>query len=352
MNTVQARYLQASRRSQGEAMARWWLGMILLGGVALFACWLVGTRPLDIGSDTETYAGFFENLVQGMPETRLEPGFVYLSYALYKLGLGVTGYQFALFGLLLVMVALAVRRYRFYLETPVSWQTLLCASLMLLFISPMFTNASINAIRQGLAAPLVFVALLGFHRRRWGTFALAGALAASLHLSSAMYLACAPALLLSTRWLRVVAAGAFLAYVSGLSMLAVRAGAPGFYDVVMEYTANPLYRSGVRIDFAVFTIFWYLLPHFLAPLVQAQWRQRILDSTSVYLVMSLPFFLIGWGFFSNRYLLPAWLAVSMILAAVVCHARIAPLRNPLLIRAGLLASCGVFYIYVSRGIVI
>ncbi|UBB26912.1 EpsG family protein [Pseudoxanthomonas japonensis] len=352
MNTVQARYLQASRRSQGEAMARWWLGMILLGGVALFACWLVGTRPLDIGSDTETYAGFFENLVQGMPETRLEPGFVYLSYALYKLGLGVTGYQFALFGLLLVMVALAVRRYRFYLETPVSWQALLCASLMLLFISPMFTNASINAIRQGLAAPLVFVALLGFHRRRWGTFALAGALAASLHLSSAMYLACAPALLLSTRWLRVVAAGAFLAYVSGLSMLAVRAGAPGFYDVVMEYTANPLYRSGVRIDFAVFTIFWYLLPHFLAPLVQAQWRQRILDSTSVYLVMSLPFFLIGWGFFSNRYLLPAWLAVSMILAAVLCHARIAPLRNPLLIRAGLLASCGVFYIYVSRGIVI
>ena len=236
MNTVQARYLQTSRRSQGEAMARWWLGMILLGGVALFACWLVGTRPLDIGSDTETYAGFFENLVQGMPETRLEPGFVYLSYALYKLGLGVTGYQFALFGLLLAMVALAVRRYRFYLETPVSWQTLLCASLMLLFISPMFTNASINAIRQGLAAPLVFVALLGFHRRRWGTFALAGALAASLHLSSAMYLACAPALLLSTRWLRVVAAGAFLAYVSGISMLAVRAGAPGFYDVVMEYT--------------------------------------------------------------------------------------------------------------------
>ncbi|WP_141452825.1 EpsG family protein [Pseudoxanthomonas sp. z9] len=352
MNTIQARYLQTSHRSQGEAMARWWLGMILLGGVALFACWLVGTRPLDIGSDTETYAGFFENLVQGMPETRLEPGFVYLSYALYKLGLGVTGYQFTLFGLLLVMVALAVRRYRFYLETPVSWQTLLCASLMLLFISPMFTNASINAIRQGLAAPLVFVALLGFHRRRWGTFALAGALAASLHLSSAMYLACAPALLLSTRWLRVVAAGAFLAYVSGLSMLAVRAGAPGFYDVVMEYTANPLYRSGVRIDFAVFTIFWYLLPHFLAPLVQAQWRQRILDSTSVYLVMSLPFFLIGWGFFSNRYLLPAWLAVSMILAAVLCHARFAPLRNPLLIRVGLLASCGVFYIYVSRGIVI
>jgi hypothetical protein len=68
--------------------------------------------------------------------------------------------------------------------------------------------------------------------------------------------------------------------------------------------------------------------------------------------MVLPFFMIGWGFFSNRYLLPGWLAVSMILAAVLCHARIAPLRNPLVLRCGLLASCLVLYVLVSRGLVI
>lgn len=341
-----------ARHSRSDASARWWLGLLLLLAVALFGCWLVGTRSIDTGSDTETYAGFFENLGQGLPETRLEPGFVYLSYGLRLLGLGVTGYQAALFALLLLAVALASRRYHRYLQTPVSAQTLLCASLMLLLVSPMFANAAINTIRQGLAAPLVFAALLAFHRRRWAGFAILGALAASLHLSSLMYLLCAPALLLSTRWLRLVAVAAFLLYVSGASMLLVRAATPGFYDVVMEYTANPLYRSGVRVDFAIFTAFWYLLPHLLAPWIQPGARARILDSTSVYLVMVLPFFLIGWGFFSNRYLLPGWLAVSLILAAMFCHSRVAILRNPLFIRVGLVASCGLFYFYVSRGIVI
>lgn len=356
MRTVPVRALHAAPpphvRNAGELHAKRWLGLLLVLVVGLFGCWLVGTRSIETGSDTETYANFFDALSAGLPETRLEPGFVYLSYLLNRLGLNLVGYQMALFGFLLAGVGVAIRYYRRYLDTPVSWQTLYCASLMLLFISPMFTNAAINALRQGLAAPLVFAALLSFHQRRWGGFLLWGAIATSLHLSSIMYLLCAPALLLRTGWLRFVAVAAFGLYVSGGSMMLVRAASPAFYDLVMEYTANSLYRSGVRVDFAVFTGFWYLLVHMLAPLVQAQWRQRVLDSANVYLVMVLPFFMIGWGFFSNRYLLPGWLSVSMILAAVLCHTRIAPLRNPLLVRCGLLASCLVFFVLVSRGLVI
>lgn len=361
MRVVPVRALHAAPpphvRNAGEVQAKRWLGLLLILVVALFGCWLVGSRSIETGSDTETYANFFDSLSGGLPETRLEPGFVYLSYVLHKLGLNLFGYQMALFACLLLGVGVATRYYRRYLNTPangitVSWQTLYCASLMLLFISPMFTNAAINALRQGLAAPLVFAALLAFHQRRWGGFLLWGAVATSLHLSSVMYLLCAPALLLSTGWLRVVAVLSFGLYVSGGSMMLVRAASPAFYDLVMEYTANSLYRSGVRVDFAVFTAFWYLLVQLLAPLVQAPMRQRVLDSASVYLVMVLPFFMIGWGFFSNRYLLPGWLAVSMILAAVLCHARIAPLRNPLVLRCGLLASCLVLYVLVSRGLVI
>ncbi len=90
----------------------------------------------------------------------------------------------------------------------------------------------------------------------------------------------------------------------------------------------------------------------LMPLVHGEFREKIRESTGVYLVMLLPFFAIGWGFFSNRYLLPGWLAVSLILAAVVCHSRLRMLRHPLLLRIGLLASCAVFYFYVTHEIVI
>ncbi|MEJ1097957.1 MULTISPECIES: EpsG family protein [unclassified Pseudoxanthomonas] len=328
------------------------LSLILLLAVAVFTCWLIGTRPLELGTDTDAYAGFYQRLRGGLVETRLEPGFVYLSYALQKIGVSVVGYQTVLFALLLGTAAVATRRYFHYLGATAGFFTLLSASVMFLLISPMFVNASINAIRQGLAALLIFAALLAFHQRYWWKFALWGALATSFHYSSLLYLAFAPVLLLRPSFQRYLAAAAFLCYVSGLSMAAVRIALPSVYQLVMEYTATTRFESGVRIDFAVFSIFWYVLPHVLAPMVRFPYRERIKDSTAVYLVLLLPFFSVGWGFFSNRYLLPGWLAVSLILAAALCHNRVAFLRNPLLIRMCLVASCAVFYVLVTRAIVI
>lgn len=342
----------APPRAAPHAEATRGLGVLVLLAVAAFACWVVGGRPLHIGEDTETYAAFFDALGAGLPETRLEIGFVYLSYALRRLGLGLQGYQTALFALMLLAAAVAVRINHRRFPPTVAYPTLLCASLMLLFISPMFVNASINAVRQGLAAPLVFAALLCFQQRRWVGFAILGAVAASLHTSSLLYLLCAPALLLKPNLLRTVALLACLAYVAGLTMKVVSIGLPSLYTTVMEYTANDNYRAGVRIDFAVFTLFWYLLMLGVAPWVRAEARRALADAASVYLVMALPFFMIGWGYFSNRYLLPAWMAMSLILAAACCYSRIAPLRHPLVLGTGLLASCGVLYVFVSRGIVI
>lgn len=352
MNAHSASLAVLRRRRPLDAAAGAVLGALLLVVVALFACWLVGGRSPDIGTDTHTYAGFFSSLGSTSLETRLEPGFVFLSYALWKLGVGVTGYQTALFAVMLATVVAATHHYHAFLGSRRGYLTFLSAALMLLFVSPMFVNASINAVRQGLAALLVFTALLSFHERRWWSFVAYGAVASSLHMSSLLYLTFAPVLLLGPRMQRAVAAGAFVLYVSGASMVLVRAAVPSLYELVMTYTENRYYRSGVRIDFAVFSIFWYVLPHVLLPLVQPEYRQRIRESTGIYLVMLLPFFAIGWGFFSNRYLLPGWLAVSLILAAMACHSRIAALRHPLLIRMGLLASCAVFYFYVTRGIVI
>lgn len=347
--------LSASAPRHGNAAtanAGFVLSVILLLAAGLFGCWLVGTRSLEIGTDTRAYAAFFERLGHGPIETRLEPGFVFVSYVLSRLGLGVTGYQAALFALVLLTVGLSSRRYFRYLGDARGYLTFLTASLMLLYLSPMFVNASINAVRQGLAALLVFAALLSFHQRKWLIFALYGALASSLHLSSLLYLAFAPALLLNARLLRYIAAAAFLVYCSGLSMVLVRSVTPSLYSLVMSYTVNPDYRSGTRIDFAVFSIFWYVLPHLASPLVRSPYKERIKESTAVYLVMLLPFFAIGWGYYSNRYLLPAWLAASLIIAAIIFHSRLKLLRNPLLVRLGLIASCGVFYVYVTNVILI
>lgn len=328
------------------------LSLLLLVLAAAFGCWVVGTRALDIGTDTSVYAGFYETLGHTAIKTRLEPGFVYFSLLISKLGLGVIGYQISLFALLLAIAFVACRKYFRYIGGGRGFAIFLTASLMLLFVSPMFVNGSINAVRQGLAALLIFTALLSFHQRQWWRFLFVGALATSLHVSSLMYLACAPALLLKARTLRWVAAIAFFAYVSGLSMKLVQGLVPSLYTFVQEYAPNPDYRSGVRIDFAVFSIFWYVLPHMFAPLIREPQREAILHSAGVYLTMVLPFFLVGWGSYSNRFLLPPWLAASLIVAAVMCYSRVSLLRNPLFLQIGLVAACGALYYYVNNGIVI
>jgi len=235
--------------------ARLVLSLILLAAVGLFAILLIGTRGLDVGTDTHEYAGFFLALRNGSVTTRFEPGFVLLTGILAHAGVSVVAYQCALFAFMLLTIVLSTRRYLAYLTGELrGYLTYLSAGLLFLFISPVFVNASINAVRQGLASLLVFTALLSFHRRQWRSFFVYGALAASMHYSSLLYLLFAPVLLLSVRWLRIVAALAFLAYCSGLTMILVRAAVPPVYTMVMAYSANATYRAGVRLDLSLIHI--------------------------------------------------------------------------------------------------
>jgi hypothetical protein len=341
-----------SRTQVTRSTAHSTVAVFLLMAVAAFAIWMVATRPLEIGTDTKIYADFYAGVTQQPLETRLEPGFVAVTLFLKKLGLGLASYQAALFMLLLGTVVVATREYYRYMGAACRYVTFLSASLMFLLLSPIFVNASINAVRQGLSALLVFTALMAFQQREWWRFLLVGAAATSLHYSSLMYIAFAPALFMRPRQLASVAAVALLLYCSGATMAMVRTLSPQLYTTVMEYAQNHYFSPGVRVDFAMFSIAWYVLPFILAPMIEPPYREGIKRSTSVYLVMLLPFFLFGWGYFSNRYLLPAWQAASLILAAVICHSRVPLLRSSPVIQCGLIIACGAFYYYIRKGIVI
>lgn len=332
--------------------ARIMLGLIFAGVVMFFACLVIGTRG-DVGTDTPVYAGFFQSLVQhGEITSRFEPVFYYISVALAATGINFTEYETALAILMMGTVLVATQRYHTYLQSETRYLTFLVASLMFLFISPVMSNASINVVRQGLASLLVFTALLAFQQRQWRAFALWGLLATGFHYSSVLYLVFAPLLLFNLKLQRIAGIAAFLAYCTGLTLVLVRALVPALYVFVMTYDPSSTSKTGVRLDFAVFSLFWYLLPFMVAPLVREPVRERIKRSTSVYLVLMLPFFAVGWGSFSNRYLLPAWLSVSLIVAAICCDSRFSPTRNPVILRMGLLAACGIFFYYVRHGILV
>ena len=332
--------------------ARTVLSVLLIAAAGLVTDAVVGTRSIEAGSDTDVYADFFLSMRHGLVATRLEPGFTLLTRALSATGMSVVAYQAVLFALSLLAAGVAARRYFHHLGGVRGYLTFLTAALMLLFVSPMFVNASINAVRQGMVALLVFAALLSFQHRQWRSFILFGAVASSFHYSSLLYLAFAPLLLINLRLQRIIAITGFLAYCTGLSMILVRTLAPSVYVDVMTYQLGATYRSGVRLDFAVFSLFWYLVPYLGSRLVREPFSSRIKQSASVYMVMVLPFFVLGWGNYSNRLLLAPWVAVSLMMAAMLCNARTPILRHPLLLRVGLVIASGVFCFYVTRGIMV
>lgn len=333
--------------------ARVMLGLMMVAAVVVFIDMAVGGRSMDIGTDTPVYAGLYQAMTHhGLVQSRFEPVFYYLTAGIAGVGVSLTAYQSALFLVMIGTVVVATRRYHDYLQSETRYMTFLVASLLFLFVSPVMSNASINVVRQGLASLLVFTSLLAFHQRQWRAFVLWGLLAAGFHYSAFLYLMFAPVLLLKPKLQRALGIAAFLAYCSGLTMVVVRALVPGMYTLLMAYEGGTNYKTGVRLDFAVFSLFWYLLPFIVAPLVHEPVRDRINRSTAIYLVLMLPFFAVGWGTFSNRYLLPAWLSASLIVAALCCDNRFSPLRNPVVLRLGLLAASGVFYYYVTRGIVV
>ena len=332
--------------------ARIMLGVMLVAAAIVVVDLVVGTRG-NIGTDTSVYAGVYDALLHhAQGQSRFEPVFYYLSVVLAATGMSFTAYESVLFLVMMGTVVVATRHYHDYLESETRYMTFLVASLVFLFISPVMSNASINVVRQGLASLLVFTSLLAFYRRQWRAFVLWGLLATGFHYSSLLYVVFAPVLLLKPKLQRALGIAAFLAYCSGLTMVLVRALVPGVYTMVMAYDASSTFKAGVRLDFAVFSLFWYLLPFVVAPLVREPVRERINRSTAIYLVLMLPFFAVGWGNFSNRYLLPAWLSVSLILAAICCDNRFSPLRNPVVLRMALIGAAGVFCYYVKHGIVL
>lgn len=332
--------------------ARVMLGLILVFVAIVVVDFTVATRG-DIGTDTSQYAGFFEALShRGAIPSRFEPVFYYLSVVLAATGMSFVSYLSILFLVMMGTVVVATRRYHEYLQSSTRYMTFLVAALLFLFISPVMSNATINVVRQGLASLLVFTALLAFHQRQWRAFVLWALLATGFHYSSLLYVFFAPVLLFKPKLQRIIGIAAFLAYCSGLTMVLVRVLVPGVYTAVMSYDASSTFRAGVRLDFAVFSLFWYLLPFVVAPLVREPVRDRINRSTAIYLVLMLPFFAVGWGNFSNRYLLPAWLSVSLMLAAICCDSRFSPLRNPVVLRMGMVGACAVFCYYVTHGILL
>ncbi len=111
-------------------------------------------------------------------------------------------------------------------------------------------------------------------------------------------------------------------YMTGLSMKCIKfissVSSVNLYEQIINYGVKSGYKTGVRLDFAIFTLVVGLLFYGLAKLtLQGTLQKRFFNLLKIYWILSLPFFIFGFGAYSDRYLLPAWVYIPALSATLI-----------------------------------
>lgn len=290
---------------------------VALALIAAVICLLIGWRPWVVGSDSYYYEGFFLRLVRGEVGGRYEIGFYYFSWLVSKLTSDVRIYFSLICGLFLILyfafvANLAVCEGR--RKEIAGW--LFCVIGMLAW-SSWFQVAVTNGLRQGLSLVSSYVAISYLLRRKYIAFVAFSAIAVSFHKSGILVVA-SSLLLLTPSWVaRSAVVVSCALYFFGLSerLLYPVVEGLGLQDAFGLDRHQGAVDAWFGFSWVVFgyTIFWWVVL-FCYDLVSrfdiGLFRSEAM--LNIYSVLLLPYFLFGFGAYSNRYAYMAWLLLPLI----------------------------------------
>lgn len=292
----------------------WFLPVIIILAFA------IGFRPLFVGADTLGYSTYYDRLYfDSVPR-----GFEYffdLFSAFFTLFTPTVGYFFTFLCLInFILIGFLASKISDYLAMESSGKIIFLLLICCFSLSPFFYSIEVNVIRHGTAILCLFLFyLLLLCRANPLALLLTAIFALGFHKTTILYLFLTVLVFLSYT---VISNAVFILaffYVSGLSTKAIllfsKVSSINVYEKINQYGLNTGYSSGNRFDFAFFTIFSGLMFFIIAKyLLNGLSQKKFLQLLKIYWILTIPFFLLGFGSFSDRYLLPAWLYLSVLMA--------------------------------------
>jgi hypothetical protein len=213
-----------------------------------------------------------------------------------------------------------------------------------------------NALRQGLSIPFLFFSFYYFvFKRSLVKGGLMFASSAAFHESAFLFL---PFVIISFFPFRLVCSfwlvlAAF--YVLGFNEIIVRFLSSflsfDVYSFIKFYSVEDGNLASARFlgfewRFFVYTVFWPLLFAgvflFRASALAESDKAVLLGVVQIYLILSMVFFVFGFGPFSNRYAFPAWLFIPTIQMAIFLALKFSKGTIPMF---GLFGSAMGFFIF-------
>mgnify|MGYP001130817066 CR=1 FL=1 len=300
--------------------------LILLSIIVSF---FIGIRFLDVGKDTEQYLIQFnkyssiESVFNGY-----EIGFSLLMHLFSKYTSSVEFFFFFVSLLITSIYLLFFKRIylRNFIEESFNFDRMIFF-FSLLLLSSWYLTMTTNGLRQGIALVFLYYGLFDlFYNNRKFKFIIFYLISISFHYS---VLIVGPFLLLKYVRFRLVFAVWILTavgYIYGVNELIIKLISAKFnlpvYDFIKLYSLDRgvidggLY-NGFSLKFFIYTVFWPLLLMFIFKIKlrvksSSLLAKETLNLIKIYLILSMPYFIFGFGPFSNRYAMLAWFLVPVL----------------------------------------
>ncbi|WP_174958940.1 EpsG family protein [Halopseudomonas pelagia] len=283
----------------------------------VLSSYLVGDRDVSVGTDTINYTNTFISGAACKCIGDSELGFELFLYPMYVLGMGPTLIFFIISLTLYSLMYLSALKVAGVAVSNFNNERAQLKSAFLIFglmvMVPFVIQLHVNAIRQGLSLLCLLLSFLYLleDRKRLSVSLLI--LAIGFHYSTILILP----FYVVFFYTRIFFGKSFylavfifvilsILYLLGFSELVVKRLSEFFYipvwEVVSSYASHAEYKRGVRYDFYAFS-FVLVVPIFLYALKNVKARVYLV----FVLISMIPFLLLGWGAYSNRYVLNSWI---------------------------------------------
>ncbi len=291
-----------------------------------FVCLVTGYRPISVGTDTELYTILYEEaLYKEDASHKFEFLYDFFLKVFSFFSLRTEIFFSFLSALSLFFLTVTFFNINIYFGKPAGDASVVVFGFFLLFSSVFFYSAQLNVVRQGISCFAIFCFYSFILRRCYSFFLLISALfAVGFHSTAIVFIFLAFGLLFSYRNIIFVVLFVSVFYSLGLSppLVQLFSKLTGFdiYGKILDYGAAAGYVSGVRHDFVLFSLMLGLILDFFARYLVSPFRvERFFNFIKVYWLFLIPFFVFGFGAYSDRLLLNAWLYFSVVLGAFLAN---------------------------------
>lgn len=282
-----------------------------------------GFRPDEVGADTLVYKGVYDDLLKGQASFG---GFEAL-YGVFQslfvfLNMPADVFFSFLSALSFLFIFLSFHNLNYYFNRSSSDSRVFVVGAISLLISVFFYAAQLNIIRQGLSCFALIYAFSSILNARYGLFFFISLIVAvGVHFTGLLFISALFFLLF--RYCTVVFIIFILSvfYALGWSEKIVLffSGISGFdlHGALVSYGEESGYAAGVRIDFLFFSLFLGGGLDFLIRFFPGIQRDLLLNFLKLYWVWLAPFLALGFGAYSDRFLINAWIFSSFAAAAII-----------------------------------